>query len=153
MKDVFNKQVLTTFALAILLPIFGMMAMGALVNRFNPQPASLPTVVDSGERWYNPFTWQNDELAAIAHQQAEAAQANSTGFTSSTVWMVMGGVGLGLALVYGANNVRKEIRIVSLTNEHKDVPQKAPPVVADNDAGEKLVNQAARVKHPEAAGA
>jgi hypothetical protein len=156
MKAVFNKKVLITFAFAILMPIVGMMAMGSLVSRFNPQPASVPAVVDSGERWYNPLSWENDELAAIAHQQAEAAQNNSVGFTGSTVWMVMGAVGLGLALVYGANDVSKEVKTASLTEAHKErgtTPGQKGPIAGEDKAGENLVNGAASATHPAAAGA
>jgi Na+-transporting methylmalonyl-CoA/oxaloacetate decarboxylase gamma subunit len=155
MKAVFNKQVFVTVALAVILPIVGMMGMGALVSRFNPQPASVPAVVDSGERWYNPLSWENDELAAIAHQQAEAAQNNSVGFTGSTVWMVMGAVGLGLALVYGANDVRKEVGRASLTNAHKErpTPRQLPPIAEEDNADEELLTKATSAKHPAAAGA
>lgn len=155
MKSIFNKQVMVTFAIAVILPIVGMMAMGYLVQRFNPAPASVPAVVDSGERWYNPFSWQNDELAAISHQQAEAAQANSVGFTSTTALVIMGAVGLGLALVYGAGDVRKEVALYQLTEGHKEDSGQLPPdrSNADGDAGDEILNRAARGRHPAAAGA
>lgn len=157
MKAIFNKQVMVTVALAVILPIVGMLAMGFLVQRLNPQPAAVPAVVDSGERWYNPFSWQNDELAAISHQQAEAAQANSVGFTGTTALVIMGAVGLGLVLVYGANDVRKEVHDWQLTEAHKERTDSGqlPPnrSNSDSEAGDEILNRAARGKHPAAAGA
>ena len=127
MNAIFNKTVLGTVAACVLVPVVLMSAFGWFLSKNSPVPqAALPAVekveikVDSGERWYNPFSWQNDELVAItttvssevatkiATQQASAAQANSVAYTNQFGWVLMTCVGVGLAAIYGFSSKTNE---------------------------------------------
>lgn len=147
------KSLLKVVFFAVVLPVLAMVALGAVVNRISPAPTPVPTVVDSGERWYNPFSWQNDELAAIAHQQAEAAQANSVGFTGTTMLMIMGAVGVGLAVVYGREDVSKAYHVhKDIKRSSKEIPDQLPPPGiskgSENETAESVVTAAQTRKHP-----
>ena len=57
-------------------------------------------VVDSGERWYNPFSWSLDESAALAHEQAQQAAS----IASTLFWAGIAAGSITLVMVTWASN-------------------------------------------------
>jgi predicted PurR-regulated permease PerM len=70
-----------------------------------PSSLTIPPILDSGERWYNPFSWGLDEAAAFATQQATYAANAAANAATSTVGSWTAGVfmrnGILLALAAG----------------------------------------------------
>ena len=56
----------------VILPIVAAMGIATAVIGLMG-PATVATIVDSGERWYNPFSWSLDESAAISVATANQA--------------------------------------------------------------------------------
>lgn len=111
MKNVFSKV-----ATYVVLPCLIVMALSSLLNPMVPS-ITVPTVVisnivDSGERWYNPFSWGLDESAAIAHSQAQeaatvatsAAVRTSTAFAIGAVWTGLALMAIALSVVSTVQN-------------------------------------------------
>lgn len=121
----------------VVVPILVLSAMGWMLDRYNPvTPNSLPkpvkaelsVQVDSGERWYNPFSWQNEEMVSISTavaqdvasqisvQQASAAQANAVAYTNKfgVAMLTMCGVGIAGLMAFG---VMKQTSVKDAINQ------------------------------------
>jgi len=165
MKKTFSF-VLSVF-LAVGLPM--LLIWGAYQAAFQatdaPMVPTIPAVLDSGERWYDPFSWGLDEAAAIATQQAQEAAARTTRVV--TTWTsgmflltgLMVAVAVGIWSAVGERlqlkNSWQKFRIESTGGEMTSVPKQVPPTseVDDNSTNESeeqdsAVAGAVRKPHP-----
>jgi len=122
----------------VVVPILVLSAMGWMLNSYNPvTPNSLPKPVkaelsvqiDSGERWYNPFSWQNEEMVSISTavaqdvasqisvQQASAAQANAIDYTHRFGWAMITMCGVGIAALMASGVMKHHTTVKDAFNQ------------------------------------
>lgn len=144
----------------VVVPVLVLSALGWLLSKNSPvvpnslpQPvkAELSVQVDSGERWYNPFSWQNEEMVSISTavaqdvasqisvQQASAAQANAIDYTNKFGWsmLTMCGVGVAGLMAFGAmkqTTVKEAIVMVQALDTSGSGTENDPGVL-DNRRG------------------
>ena len=86
------KNLITFVFVMLVLPVLAIAVSVSVLTSGVAAPAAITAVADSGERWYDPFSWSLDESAAQAAAAANAAQANSVSYTAA----LMGALVVGL---------------------------------------------------------
>jgi len=127
-----------------------------------PTVPAIPVVLDSGERWYDPFSWGLDEAAAIATQQAQEAATRTTKAVTtwtSSMFLLTGllvtiavGIWSGVREQSQLKNSWQKFRIESLGGEMTSgsTPNQVPPNSEDTDTEEQdsVVAGKAAKSHP-----
>lgn len=130
------KNLITFVLLMVALPVLAIGVSVSVLTSGVAAPGVITAVADSGERWYDPFSWSLDESAALAAAAANAAQANSVSYTTALMWALVVGLVVAAAVTATSQNAKP-----------------AYDKYAAAQAEAKAEDQAARIKLQEAAAA
>ena len=163
------KNLITFVLLMVALPVLAIGVSVSVMTSGVTTPAAITAVADSGERWYDPFSWSLDESAAQAAAAANAAQANSVSYTTALMGALVVGLLVAAAVTATSQNakpaydmyaaaqakakadakanaiVAKRIQLQAAAEAQGEIPDQLPPSEAD------VARQARRqTRHPAA---
>ena len=95
------KNLITFVSVMLVLPVLAIAVSVSVLTSGVAAPAAITAVADSGERWYDPFSWSLDESAAQAAAAANAAQANSVSYTAALMGALVVGLLVAAAVTAG----------------------------------------------------
>ena len=100
------KNLITFVFVMLVLPVLAIAVSVSVLTSGVAAPAAITAVADSGERWYDPFSWSLDESAAQAAQAANAAQANSVSYTAALMGALVVGLLVAAAVTATSQNAK-----------------------------------------------